>query len=108
VNALGQLILSNLSVTRTNQTTPALDLTSTYNTKVDATKGNAVLQTFTLAALPAPTPGAPIGNIAASSGYDTPTFTWSSVTAAHHYAITLTDTTTSTVLHQATSVIGTF
>jgi uncharacterized protein involved in outer membrane biogenesis len=50
VNAVGQLSLSNLSVTRTNQTTPVLDLASSYNTTVDATKGNAVLQSFTLAA----------------------------------------------------------
>jgi len=48
VNASGRLSLSNLSVTRTNQTTPALDLVSGYSTTVDATKGNAVIQSFTL------------------------------------------------------------
>ena len=48
VSAAGRLSLSNLSVTRSNQTTPSLDLASTYNTAVDATKGIAVLQAFAL------------------------------------------------------------
>ena len=50
VSAVGRLSLSNLSVTRSNQTTPTLDLASTYNTTVDATQGNAVLQAFALTA----------------------------------------------------------
>ncbi len=49
--------------------------------------------TFSLAALAAPTPSGPSGFIAASSGYETPTFSWSSVPGAAHYYLYVVDTT---------------
>ncbi len=64
-------------------------------------------QTFTLTALPAPTLTAPIGPIAPSSGYDTPTFVWSGIPGADHYVISLTDSTSKTVLIKAATVTGT-
>jgi hypothetical protein len=51
-------------------------------------------QTFTLANLPAPTLNGPSGTIAASAGYDTPTFSWNASTAAHHYWLYVVNTTT--------------
>ena len=47
---------------------------------------------FNVTALAAPTLIAPSGTIAPSSGYDTPTFTWSSVPDAVQYAIDVKDT----------------
>ena len=60
---------------------------------------NATGANFTLAALPAPTPSNPTGTSAASSGYDLPTFTWSSVTGAHSYALYLYDNTAGLTLN---------
>ena len=50
-------------------------------------------QTFSLAALAAPAPVGPSGTISVSSGFDLPTFSWSSVTAASHYTFYIVDTT---------------
>src|SRR5262249_29173589 len=51
-------------------------------------------QTFTLASLAAPAPNGPSGTIAASTGYDVPTFKWSSVAGADHYSLVVIDNTT--------------
>ena len=48
-------------------------------------------QSFTLAGLAAPTPLGLIGTVAASSGFDTPTFSWSAVTGADHYYLYVVD-----------------
>lgn len=50
-------------------------------------------QSFTLAALTAPTPTGPSGSIASS----TPTFAWSIVTGANHYYLYVVDDTSGTV-----------
>jgi len=50
-------------------------------------------QTFTLAALAAPTQTSPTGTIAASAGYDLPTFNWGTVAGAHHYYLYVVDNT---------------
>ena len=53
--------------------------------------------TFTISPAPttlsAPTPIAPLGAVAASTGYDTPTFSWSSVSGANHYYLYVLDAT---------------
>ena len=51
-------------------------------------------------ALAAPTQQGRSGTIAAASGYDTPTFSWSSTGAAHYYLYVL-DTTTNTAIVNA-------
>ena len=62
-------------------------------------------QKFTLAALTAPSlTSGPSGTIAASNGYDTPTFTWSSVSGANHYYLRLVDTTTNAAVITNTNV----
>jgi len=48
ISAAGQLSLSQLQLTRTNQTTPALELRAQYDVSVDRTASNAVLRAFTL------------------------------------------------------------
>ena len=57
--------------------------------------GNSIIwspaQTFTLGTLSTPTPQSPSGPIPASSGYDLPTFTFTTVTGAAHYALYLID-----------------
>ncbi len=91
---------------------PALTPGHSYSWSVAAVSANGTtytssLQTFSLAALQALTPTGPNGNIAASSGYDTPTFSWNSVTGADHYAFSLTDNTTNTAIDKAASQNGT-
>ncbi|HWX23186.1 MAG TPA: AsmA family protein [Candidatus Binatia bacterium] len=51
VTAAGQFNLRQLQVTRTNQTTPPLDLHTEYNVTVDSAAGNALLRTLTLTGL---------------------------------------------------------
>ena len=46
--AVGQFNLNQFQVTRTNQTTPPLDLHADYNVAVDSAASNAVLHSFTL------------------------------------------------------------
>ena len=46
----------------------------------------------------APTLYQPLGNIAAGSGYDTPTFAWSAVQGVHHYWLYVFDSATQQVV----------
>ena len=48
ITAAGQFNLNRLQVTRTNQTTPPLDLHADYNVTVDRAASNALLRTFNL------------------------------------------------------------
>ena len=58
--------------------------------------------TFTISPAPAtlapPTPIAPLGAVPASSDYDLPTFSWSSVSGANHYYLYVIDNTTGQVV----------
>jgi hypothetical protein len=62
---------------------------------------------FNIAALPAPTPMGPTGNIPATSGFDMPVLRWSTVAEADHYAAFVIDTTTNTVPVFNSNVAGT-
>lgn len=48
ITTVGQFNLDHLQVTRTNQTTPALDLHAAYDVKVDRAASNILLRAFTL------------------------------------------------------------
>ena len=48
ITAAGQLNVNKFKVTRTNQTTPALDLVTKYNVTVDRNASNAVLRELTI------------------------------------------------------------
>jgi hypothetical protein len=48
ITAAGQFNLNQLQLTRTNQTSPPLDLRAEYNVSVDRNAGNAVVRTFSL------------------------------------------------------------
>src|SRR5205823_5868183 len=61
---------------------------------------------FSIAALTAPTPSGPSGAIAASAGYDKPTFSWSSVTGANHYALVVIDNTAGNSLALVNTNVG--
>ena len=61
---------------------------------------------FTLTALTAPTPAGPTGVVPASAGYDTPTFSWSSIPGAAMYELYLKDTTTGALVFNNTDVSG--
>ena len=54
--------------------------------------------TFTLARLAAPTPAGPSGPLTASSGYDTPTYSWSSVPGVVSYNLVVEDAATGQVV----------
>ena len=53
------------------------------------------------------TPTGPSGSILASTGYDTPTFSWGSVGGATLYDLYLKDTTTGALVFNNTNVSGT-
>ena len=62
---------------------------------------------FTLAPLASPMPIGPVNTtIAASNGFDTPTFSWNSVTGAAHYYLYVLDTTTDQAVLSNPSVTG--
>src|SRR5262249_53894271 len=48
ITAAGQFNVNQFQVTRTNQTTPALDLVTKYNVTVDRNASNAVLRELTI------------------------------------------------------------
>ena len=54
-----------------------------------------------------PTPTGPTGAITASAGYDTPTFSWSSVSGANHYYLYVLDNTTNQPVVNNSNVSGT-
>ena len=96
-----QAVVSNPSISGTSYTSStALTPGHSFTWTIAAVSSNgAVVDSsastgFALAALAAPTPVGPSGTIAASNGYDTPTFSWSSVTGAAHYDLTVMDATT--------------
>ena len=61
-------------------------------------------QTFALAPCRPPRQSGPSGTIAVSAGYDQPTFTWSSVSAAASYDIEVNDLTTGKVAFVSTGI----
>lgn len=48
ITTAGQFYLNHFQITRTNETTPPLDLNAQYNVTVDSAASNAVLHSFTL------------------------------------------------------------
>ena len=62
---------------------------------------------FSVPALGAPTPSGPSGPIMPSAGYDTPTFSWSSVNGAAMYDLDLKDLSTGMTVFNNTNVSGT-
>ena len=64
-------------------------------------------QTFSIAALPAPQLIGPTGTISASSGYETPTFSWGTSAGANHYYLLVVDSTTGAVAVNDPDVSGT-
>ena len=64
-------------------------------------------QTFTLAALAAPTVLGPIGLIPAGSGFDTPTFSWNASPGVGHYYLKVKDDNTDTTPIVVPSLNGT-
>ena len=100
--------LFNTNVGSATSYTPGAALTPghsfTWYVGVDSTNGSIFWngpQTFSLAALPAPVQQGPLGTIAAGSGYDRPTFTWTAVPGAGSYTVYLLDTTANKVLVNA-------
>ncbi len=95
------IAINNPNIATTYYTTPtaqALTPGHSYTWYVGSVTGNAAPQyqspvTFTLAALAAPTLTGPSGLIAASSGYDLPTLTWTTVAGAGPYVVFLYDAT---------------
>jgi phosphatidylethanolamine-binding protein (PEBP) family uncharacterized protein len=96
------LVLYNTNVSGTSfrpSAAQALTPGHTYTWYVGSVSDNGLVTTFdlntpfnfTLVPLTAPTPNGPSGNIPASFGYDTPTFSWSSVNGADHYALVVLD-----------------
>jgi PKD repeat protein len=91
------IVVSNVNGTSyTTPVTQALTPGHTFTTYVYAysTNGQAYsfsTQKFVLAALAAPTGITPSATIPASSGYDTPTFTWNAVAGANHYYLKVVD-----------------
>jgi hypothetical protein len=60
-----------------------------------------------LASLPAPTDLTPSGAVAASAGYDTPTFMWDAVAGADHYDLTVVDSNAGRTLINVPDISGT-
>ena len=98
-----QAVVNNPNVGNVTAFTPGAALTpghvfSWYVAAVSA--NNAVTafsgpQSFSLASLSTPVQISPTGRvIQATTGYDTPTYSWSSVSGAHHYYLYVLDATT--------------
>jgi IPT/TIG domain len=64
-------------------------------------------QTFSLAALAAPTGLTPSGTIVAAGGYDRPTFQWNASTGADHYSLVVHDQNTNTNVIVVSDITGT-
>ena len=70
-------------------------------------------ETFTLAGLPVPVPARPSSTVPAATGFDMPTFSWSSVAGASAYAVYVVDNNaspvagTGTISSTGTTVTGT-
>ena len=84
-------------------TTPPTSL-GTYTVTVTFTStdanytGATGTTTFSIVTLAAPTPLSPVGTVSPSTGYDTPTFTWSPVTGVDHYYLQVMDDTAGTTV----------
>ena len=84
----------------------------TWYLGAESTNGTAISwswQTFSLAAatLASPMQYCPSGTIAAGAHFDTPTFSWSSVSGATHYYLYVLDNTTNQAVVNNPSVSGT-
>jgi hypothetical protein len=103
-NNMHQAVIDNPHVTGTTFTlTAAQALTPGHNytwyvyaisTNNRAYNAGTASQTFMLAGLDPPILNSPSGDIAASPGYDTPTFDWSAVAGANHYYLYVVDSNT--------------
>ena len=113
----GSLVAYNTSLTTTTFT-PATALMPGHNYTwyVGAVSTNAAVttydlaapETFTIAPLAAPVPAGPLsGTITAASGYDQPTFSWSAVTGAAHYAIVIVDNSSNNSIVANTTTLPT-
>ena len=94
------IVVPNVSGTSyVTTTTQALTPGHSFTTYVYAISSNSqaytlARQTFTLAALPAPTNATPGGTVVAAGGYDKPTFSWTASPGADHYYLIVMDNTT--------------
>jgi hypothetical protein len=101
----GKVVINNATIATTTFT-PSTPLTPghSFTWRVAACSANgqgitwSSTQKFTLAQPAAPVLSGPKGTIAASSGYDRPTFSWSSVSGADSYSLYVVDTTTGKVV----------
>jgi hypothetical protein len=123
MDATTQTVVVNLNnVTGTSLTSPVgLNPGDSFTWQVGALPADGAINgasfvaghTFSLASLSAPgsleVDGTTPTNtpIAASAGYDTPTFSWSAVTGASRYYLYVMDTTTQTVVVNLNNVTGT-
>ena len=108
--ALGGIIgVGSTTWTPSTALTPGHNFTWYVGSVISA--GQAVLWStganFTLAPLPAPTPLGPSGTITANTGFDVPTFSWSSVPGANSYSFYLYDSTASKSIGGIIGVNGT-
>jgi hypothetical protein len=111
--APGSPILSYVPVTGTSYTVSGgLTPGHSYTWHVAAASVNGAYavwspgQSFSLATLAAPVLTGPTGTIATAAGFDTPTFSWTGVTGASRYLVSILDDTTGALVVNA-SVTGT-
>ena len=94
----------------TPSTSQALTPGHSYTWYIGATASSGAVswswESFTLAALAAPTQSGPSGTIAAGAGFDTPTFSWSSIPGAAQYYLYVVDDNTGQVPINNPSVTG--
>ena len=113
-DSTGAVIVNNPNVSGTSLT-PSTPLTPEHSytlyVAAESTNSGDIAwsgpRNFTLAALAAPTLSGPGGTIAASSGYDLPTFTWNSIVGANHYYVYAVDDSTGAVIVNNPNVSGT-
>ena len=107
------LLITGLSGTSYQLTTAqALTPGHAYLWYLGSVKGGSTMYgnptSFTIAALAAPTAISPVNTtLLPASGYDTPTFSWSSVAAANHYWLYVVDATTGSVVVNNNTISGT-
>ena len=102
-NTTNKPVVNTSGITGTSYSSTSLTAGHSYTWYIGAETSSGLngpiawsSQTFALASQvpPTPTQFGPTGTIAASPGFNTPTFSWSSVAGADHYFLKVLDTTT--------------